>query len=172
MSFDKNRACVQAVLYDCDGEPLCWIDDDGIKHIPILGKVSLSVAPPPSGGTAQTIAADDPLLIDQQSSPHLTEWTIPSGKTLYVQQIIAGCQGDPAADGSKVEVVYYNGSTEHAVDRIYVAGQTQFCYPNTDEARDGTPMAGDGSTKKLRIYRSRLSNSSQEIDAVVRGYTI
>lgn len=122
-----------------------------------------------------TVVADTPLAISQAQSPFLSEWEIPNGEKLVLQQMIAGCQGDPSADGSKVEVYYWNGSTETLVDRIYVTGQTQFGnYPDTDTARDGTqldgmPTAGEGT---IRIYRSRLSNSSQEIDAVLRGYTI
>jgi len=147
--------------------------DTSLYRLAISGKVSVTIPPPPPGGAKIAISADNPLSISQATSPYLTEWTIPTGKTLFIQQIIAGCQGDPSADGSKVEVYYYDGATEHLVDRIYILGQTQFGnYPDTSTARDGTVMTGSGTTRKLRIYRSRLSNSTQEIDAVVRGYTI
>lgn len=144
-----------------------------LYRLAVTGKVSITVPPPPPGGTKVTITADNPLIVSQAISPHLTEWTIPDGKTLYIQQIIAGCQGDPSADGSKVEVYYYNGTTQHLIDRIYILGQTQFGnYPDTNMARDGTTFVGVGTARKIRIYRYRMSNSSQEIDSVIRGYTI
>jgi hypothetical protein len=147
----------------------------GLYRLVVSGKMTLSIPPPPPGGTKVQISADNPLEISQATSPYLTEWEIPNGQTLFIQQALAGCQGDPSADGSKAEIYYWDGTTEHLVDRIYVVGQTQFGnYPDTDEARDGTalvgmPTAGEGT---IRIYRSRLSNSSQEIDAVLRGFTI
>jgi hypothetical protein len=147
----------------------------GLYRLATTGKVSITIPPPPEGGVKISISADDPLEISQSTSPYLTEWEIDDGKTLNIQQIIAGCQGDPSADGSKVEVYYWDGTDEHLIDRIYVVGQTQFGnYPDTNVARDdeplvGMPTAGEGT---IRIYRSRLSNSAQEIDCVIRGYTI
>jgi len=149
--------------------------EPGQYRLLMSGKVSISAPPVPTGGTPQTIVADNPLAISQAVSPYLNEWDIPNGEKLIIQQIIAGCQGDPSADGSKVEVYYWDGTTEHLIERIYVTGQTQFgAYPDTDSARDGTtlngmPTAGEGT---IRFYRSRLSNSSQEIDGVLRGYTV
>jgi hypothetical protein len=161
-----------------DARRLELIEDEaesGLYRLAITGKVSVIVSPPPEGGTRVAYYADNPLEISQATSPHLTEYDIPDGDTLHIQQIIAGCQGDPSADGSKVEIYYWDGTTDHLVDRIYVTGETQFGnYPDTDTSRDGTamvgmPTAGEGT---IRIYRSRLSNSAQEIDAIVRGYTI
>jgi hypothetical protein len=149
--------------------------EPGLYRVLMSGKVSISAPPVPTGGTPQTIVADSPLAISQAQSPFLNEWEIPNGKKLVIQQIICGCQGDPSADGSKVEVFYWDGTTEHLIDRIYVTGQTQFGnYPDTDSARDdtvlnGLPTTGHGT---IRFYRSRLSNSAQEIDGVLRGYTI
>ena len=140
-------------------------------RLAITGKVSIQIAPPPAGGVPITIFADNPLAVSQAISPHRTSTIIPSGKTLFIQQIIAGCQGDPTANGSKVEV-YFNNGTDHLVDRIYIMGETQFGnYPDTSQARDGTLLVGNG-TNYIAIDRSRLSNSLQEIDSVIRGYTI
>lgn len=143
----------------------------GLYRLAITGKVSVQVAPPPEGGVPVTYFADNPLSISQAQSPHDTDITLPTGKILVIQQIIAGCQGDPSADGSKTEVVFDDGA-EHLIDRIFITGQTQFGnYPDTTEARDGTALTGNG-TNKLVLRRSRLSNSGQEIDLVVRGYLI
>jgi hypothetical protein len=143
----------------------------GLYRLAITGKVSVQVSPPPQGGTKVTYYADNPLSVSQAISPHDTVFVIPDGQQLVIQQIIAGCQGDSSADGSKCEVVFDDG-TEHLVDRIYVMGETQFGnYPDTSEARDGTVIVGNG-TNELILRRSRLSNSSQEVDLVVRGYLI
>jgi hypothetical protein len=143
---------------------------DGIRRLQIEGKVVSSAPPPPPGGTAVTIAADSPLAI---TSTQTASYTIPNGKTFYVQQVVCGAEGDPTEKGSKIEVLYYDGTTEHIVDRLYITGFTQYgSYPNTGTSRDGTAMTGDGSTKLIRVKRYRLSGSSQEVDAVVRGYYI
>ncbi len=147
----------------------------GLHRLAITGQVTVQIPPPPQGGIKLTVSADTPLAISNSNSPHLTEYEITNGKTLHIQQIVAGCQGDPSADGSKCEYFYWDGTTERLLDRIYIVGQTQFGnYPDTSETRDGTamigmPTAGEGT---LRIYRSRLSNSSQEIDTVIRGYEV
>jgi hypothetical protein len=129
------------------------------------------VPPPPVGGVAKQIAQDDANL--DVTSTHDTEYTISSGKSFIIQQIVVGAEGDPNEKGSKVEVVYDDGTTEHLVDRIYIAGTSLFGnYPDTGEARDGTSLDGDGSTKKLIIRRTRLGGATLEIDCVVRGYEI
>jgi hypothetical protein len=144
---------------------------DGFNRLQIEGKVSITAPPTPPGGTDFILAAESPLEISQAQSPHLTSVVLPTSTTLFITQIVAGCQGDPSADGSKVEVFFWDGTTERIIDRIYVTGFTEFGnYPNVSKTRDGTTLSGDG-TNELRIYRSRLSNSAQEIDAVVRGFT-
>jgi hypothetical protein len=144
---------------------------DGFNRLQVSGKVSIVAPPTPPGGTDFQMTADNPLEIQQSISPHLTQTVIPTGTTLFITQVVAGCQGDPSADGSKVEVMYWNGTTEHLVERLYVTGFTEFGdYPNVNAARDGTTLTGDG-TAELRIYRYRLSNAAQEIDCVVRGFT-
>jgi hypothetical protein len=143
----------------------------GLFRLAISGKVSLQVSPPPEGGTKITYFADNPLAVSQAISPHDTSFVIPSGTLLVIQQIIAGCQGDSSADGSKTEVIFDDG-TEHLIDRIYIMGTTQFGnYPDTSEARDGTVLSGNG-TNTIVLRRTRLSNSSQEVDLVVRGYLV
>lgn len=144
---------------------------DGFNRLQVSGKVSLVKPETPPGGTDFQLVADNPLTVSQAISPHLTSTVIPNATTLFITQVIAGCQGDPSADGSKVEVLYWDGATEHVIERVYVMGFTEFGdYPNVNKARDGTSLVGDG-TAELRIYRYRLSNASQEIDCVVRGFT-
>jgi hypothetical protein len=143
---------------------------DGIRRLQIEGKVVTAPAPPPPGGTAVTIAGDSPLSV---STIEVTNYIIPNGVTFYVQQIVAGAEGDPTEKGSKIEVYFYDGTTEHIVDRIYITGFTQYgSYPNTGSSRDGTMMTGNGTTKTIRVKRIRIGGSAQEIDAVVRGYYI
>ena len=42
---------------------------------------------------------------------------------------------------------------------------------NINEARDGTPLVGNGTTFKIIVRREKLTASNIEIDAVVRGYS-
>jgi hypothetical protein len=85
-----------------------------------------------------------------------------------LQQIVAGAALD--SKGSKVEVLFDNG-TLHTIERVYVTGFTNFgSYPDTNTARDGVVLVGNG-TNRIIIRRERLSGgSAQEVDAVVRGY--
>ena len=147
---------------------------DDFNRLAVSGKVSISPPPPPINADEVVIAADTPLEINNQNSPHDTAYVITSGKTLYVQQIVAGAEGDPTERGSKVEVIFNENGTEHIMERIYVAGFTQFgIYPDTSTARDGTLMVGNaGGTNTLIVRRARQSNSAQEIDAVIRGFEI
>jgi hypothetical protein len=118
-----------------------------------------------------TIDASSPLIVGPNPTSHTTEYVIANGKTFFIQQIIAGAEADPSEKGSKIEVAYFDGTTEHLVDRVYVTGFTQFgIYPDTSKTRDGTTMTGNGTTKVIRVKRQRMSTSGQEIDAVVRGY--
>lgn len=141
---------------------------DGVRRLQITGKVTTSYPTAPPSTTPVTIDASTPLSITTTST---TEYTISNGKTFVIQQVSTGAEGDPTEKGSKIEIIYYDGTTEHLIERIYITGFTQFgVYPDTRTARDGTVMAGDGSTKKIRVKRYRLSGSAQEVDAVVRGY--
>jgi hypothetical protein len=141
---------------------------DSIRRLQIAGKVTLTAPVPPPSTTAVTVSANSPLSI---TTDHTTEYIITNGKTLYIQQIACGSEGDTSERGSAVEVSYFDGTTEHLVERIYINGFTQYgVLPDTSTARDGTVMTGNGTTKTLRVKRRRLSGSSQEVDAVVRGY--
>jgi hypothetical protein len=144
----------------------------GKYDLSIVGKVSISKPPTPDGGTPKTVSADTPLEISQAVSPHDTEYVITDAKTFTIQQIVIGCQGDPSADGSSVEIIYYDGTTEHLVERLYVMGASVPFYPDTSTSRDGLAMTGNGTSKKVIVRRIRLSNSNQEIDVVLRGYEI
>lgn len=162
--IDEYGVCRRIMLVEDEAIPDLW-------RLAITGKVSVQIAPPPVGGLARSYYADDPLEIGSLLSPHDTSYVIEDGKTFHIQQVIAGCQGDPSEDGSKVEIIFNDG-TEHVVDRIYVHGETQFGdYPDTHTARDGTQLLGNG-TNTIILRRTRLSNSTQEIDAVVRGYIV
>jgi hypothetical protein len=111
---------------------------------------------------------DTPL---DMSGNNQTTYVITNGKTFYLQQIVAGSQGDPTENGSRVELFFYDG-TEHLVARIYLTGFTTFItYPQLNEARDGTAMSGNG-TNYLILRRTRLSGGNQEVDAVIYGYEV
>jgi hypothetical protein len=128
----------------------------------------------PNGTTEVNIYGDDPLILSQQTSPDDEAYVITNGKTFCVQEITIGCEGDPSADGSKVEVIFDNNGTERVIDRLYVMGISRTkVYPDLSKSRDGTTLAGNaGGTNKIILRRVRLSNASQEVDAVLRGYEI
>lgn len=141
---------------------------DGKRRLAIDGKVSVSPPPAPPGTTEVIISADSPL---SMTGTVTTSHIIANGKIFHIQQLTAGAEGDPNEKGSKVEVYYYDGTTEHLVERVYIVGFTQFgIYPDTAKARDGTIMIGDGTTKEIRIKRNRLGGNALEVDAVVRGF--
>ena len=141
------------------------------------GKVSVAESPAtaPPGTTPFTLASDSPLEVGPNPTFQETvSSAIGNGLTLKIQFIAAGAAGDPSESGSKVEVYWREGAgpTDHLIERLYVSGATVYeSLPDTSEARDGTPLNGDGSTTKVVVRRERLSNSAQEIDAVLRGYT-
>jgi len=147
------------------------IQDDvsDYQSLYVTGKVSLVSPMPPVGKTQITIDNSSPLSIASTSN---VKYTIASGSTFVLQQIIAGSEGDTSERGSVVEV-YYSGSdlSSHIVSRVYVSGFTTFIQPNTSQARDGTSLGGDG-TAYLVLRRRRLSGAAQEVDCVVRGYEI
>ena len=147
--------------------------EDNVYRFATTGKVSVTVAPPPAGGSAIAYAADTPLVV---SNTEDSDFVLPDGKTLHIQQVVAGAAGDPSEKGSVVEIYYVDASSvEHLVDRIYTAGFTEFGnYPDTSITRDGTELLGDtsGTDTLIRIRRRRIAGASAEIDAVVRGYTI
>lgn len=140
----------------------------GTRRLQIEGKVSVTAPVAPPATTSVTLSASTPLSISNDTT---TSYVITNGKTFYIQQIACGCEGDTSERGSCIEVSYYDGAVEHLVERLYINGFTQYgVLPDTPKARDGTTMTGNGTTKTIRIKRRRLSGSSQEVDAVVRGY--
>ena len=143
--------------------------NDSKRRLQIEGKVlavTTPIAPPSS--TTVSIAADSPLSINTTTD---TTYTIPNGVTFYLQQVVGGSEGDTSERGSVIEVFYYDGTTNHIVERVYVNGFTTYVAVNDlSKSRDATSMVGDGSTKLIRVRRRRLSGSAQEVDAVVRGY--
>jgi hypothetical protein len=162
---------LQIIPTDASGNPVDVIYDStsGGYMLRMAGQVVVSPSPIPAGGTPITVAADNPLEITGGTSPHDTAYTITNGKTFYLQQFVAGCQGDPTASGSVIEL-YFDDGTEHLVDRIYIDGFTNYVsYADVYKTRDGTTMVGNGSNQVI-VRRRRLSNSGQEVDGVVRGY--
>jgi len=127
------------------------------------------VAPPST--TPKTVTSSTPLTVTGNST-HTADYIIPSGKTFHMQQVVCGAEGDPNERGSKVEIFYVDSSSvEHLVERIYLQSTTQYgIYPDTDSARDGTLMSGNGTTTLIRINRIRLGGGNAEIDVVLRGY--
>lgn len=153
---------------------------DGKSHVAEvsdIGRVSVTAFPisAPPGTTPFVVAADTPLEVGPNPLFHETLGSVVAASTdLHVQFIAAGAAGDPSERGSKVEVYWREGATptDHLVERIYISGATVgLTLPDTNQARDGTPMTGNGSNTRLVVRRERMSNSAQEIDAVVRGYT-
>lgn len=141
--------------------------DAGVRRLEISGKVSVIGSVPPPSTNAAVINADTPLTV----GTHDTEFIIPDTETYHLQEVVLGNE-DPTK-GAKVEVLYFDGTVEHLVARVYTAGFTTFIgYNDVIIARDGTPMTGDGSTKKIIVRRSKYSGSDIAIDAVVRAYTV
>lgn len=184
-----------AILYDASGNPLAVADDTAIpgatKALLIAarsadgkarflnadedGVVSVSNRLPtaPPGTTPVTIAQPENELsiAGGVQNPHDTEYTIANGKTFKLQLVAAGGGGDPTENGSRVDVVYYDGTAEHIVTRLYVGSASVFqSFPDSGTARDGTAMVGDGSTKKIILRRIRLSQATLEVDAEIRGF--
>lgn len=134
---------------------------------------SIVVPYPPScppGATEVNVYADTPLELNNSNSPHNTERVIDNGKTFKIQRVIVGAGHDPSEKGTQIELVYHNG-TEHVVARYFVENQTfEFQLGDLSKARDGTSMVGNGSSFKFIVRRTRLSSSSQMVDAHVQGY--
>jgi len=159
-----------SILFDSDGNAVSIVDDDGEYRVSVSGKFTQDVLPLPPSSVPVTIVADDPLSIHGSDD---SEYIISNTKVFYIQQMVAGAGGDPTENGSKVEVIYYDGVSEHVLERFYISGFTQhIIYPDISRARDNSLMEGDGSAKKIIIRRIRLSGVSQEVDCVVRGYEL
>lgn len=141
--------------------------EDGKHRLEIVGKVSTSNPPPPVGSDPVTIDASSPLTV---SGSEITNYTISSGMIFTLTQVTIGAEGDPSEKGCRVEVYYVDsGAVTHIIERLYVSGDTIAVYPNTDEARDGTALAGTG-TEQIRIIRTEFGSGSREMDTVARGY--
>lgn len=142
---------------------------ENVNRVAIVGKVSITnPAVPPS--TTPVAYAGTPLSF---SSSDDTTFTITDGKTLHIQSVFAGAEGDPAEKASKVEVFYSpdGGTTEKIVDRIYLSGDTISLFPDTMEARDGTQLDGVATNQgKIIIRRTHFGGSAKELDCVVRGF--
>lgn len=136
----------------------------------LLGQIVVCFPPvSPPGAVDKVIVADDPLSLDQSSSPHNTEYTITDGKTFYIQKITIGSSKDPSEKGNRIEIVYDDGS-EKLLARYYSCSETtEYILPNRSTTRDSTVMVGNGS-HKLIIRRIALSSPSREVDVVVEGY--
>jgi hypothetical protein len=156
-------------------------DDDGnVQYARCDENGNLYVVPvlpqAPTTSTPVVITGDDPLEVGPNPIFIDEDYTIPDGKTFYLQFVLVGTVGDPSEKGSKVEVFYIdNSSVLHIISRIYVVGQTQppIIYPDITTTRDGTTMVGaSGGNTKIRVRRTRMSVSAQEIDAEIRGYTL
>lgn len=164
---------IARVLYDQSSNQPIGVTIDGTNYLLMVSaKIKPGLPTPPAGATIVQVPADDPLDVGPSPTYRNTDYPIPDGKTLYIQQIIVGSQGDPTEAGSKVEVIYHDGSDDHLVQRIYVAGATVFVpFDDLSIARDQAVMVG-GTGKYLRISRIRMSVSKQEIDAVLTGYLL
>lgn len=159
-----------AILYDSAGQGAVDtpVGTDGKTRLSVDARAHVVPPVAPEGTTPVQIVSDTPLTV---TTTQQDEYTIPAGKTFYLQSIVAGAEGDPVESGSKVEAYYYDGATERLLLRLYLLGQTvSVSYADVSETRDGTPMEGNGTSKEIRVRRTRLSGGSAEIDAVVYGY--
>jgi hypothetical protein len=143
------------------------------------GTLSVATQPPsPPPGTTEFVLAQDEvdLSIDGAASPATKDSAIiGDGVNVYIQSFSAGAAGDPNEKGSKVEILWVEGSpeVEHIVERLYVGGASvSLELPNINKARDGTLLTGNGSNTKVRLRRVRFSNSAQEVDGEIRGYIV
>ena len=156
------------ILYNEDGTvAVSTQDDNGVRRVEIAGKVSVTGAIAPPSTTQVLIHADTPLTVGS----HDTAYVIPNGETFHLQEIHQGNE-DPTK-GASVEIIYYDGTAEHLLERVYSAGTTvTIGYPDVAEARDGTSMVGDGSTKTILVRRAKYSGSDIAIDTEVVGYVV
>ena len=144
-------------------------EDDAVAQI-----IGLSgVLPIPQANippeTIEKIIVGSPLVVEGNTSDD-TEYVITSGKTFTIKKITLGATGNPTENGSMCEIIYEDGYGEHIVDILFTAGSTQSeGLPDTDNARDGTVMVGDG-VAKIIIRRTRLSIEDQKVDTVVKGF--
>lgn len=160
---------------DAAGNPIVNQLDaiDGIYRVPFVGKVSLAPPVVPPAAVRKTIfTADADLVLNGAGSPDDQTLVITNGKTFTVSTVEGGAQGDPTESGSRIDVIYYDGTTEHLVSRLYVVADTTPQSPQTDTALDGTVMTGDGSTKTIIMRRIRLSNGGQQLFGLVVGHEI
>lgn len=162
-----------SILYDENGNPVeVRIDEaDQTYRLGVFGKVTTVPASPPAAKTRVVLVGDTPLAFGAGANPQDSEFVIPNGETFTAQRLIAGSEGDSTEAGSRIDLIYVDASSvEHLITRQYVAGFTVDVSGETDEARDGTAMVGDGVNTKIVLRRLRLSGGSLEVDAVLVGY--
>jgi hypothetical protein len=148
--------------------PTVTLDNNNRHRLAIEGPVTLTPpeSPPASTPIRIAITSATPDLATTDDTVHV----IANGDTFTLTYFITGSEGDGSERGSKVEVWFWDGTTEHLVARSYVTGATAPPQaPNTSVARDGTSMVGDG-TAEIRVRRTRLSGQVQEVDFDVFGY--
>lgn len=139
-------------------------------QLQIVGTVSLAAPPPPLASTPVAIENATPL---STTGTTTVDYTITNGTTFTLSSVSLGVEGDPTEKGTKLEVFYVDsGGTPHIIERIYAAGFTVEKFPNTNRARNGTLMVGNGVNTLIRVIRTRLSGGSLEVDGLVRGYEL
>ena len=139
----------------------------------LLGQPVVTYPPAsPQGTTEVEIYAETPLVVNNSNSPHDTEYVIPDGKVLRIQIAIVGAGKDPSEKGSKIELIYHDGTDEHIFDRFYTGNETlpPRIYSDRSTTRDGENLHGSGTSRKLIVRRTRLSSPDHEIDVQVHGY--
>lgn len=102
--------------------------------------------------------------VDFVISETFTDYIIPNGVTIIVQQFNAGAEGD--TDGSKVELILYSDNSHSVVEEIY-----SVLYVNGSNGSDSINRAitGDG-VKTLSMKKRRLAGSAKEIFGKWQGY--
>ena len=184
--YDHNGVSVavkDGVVIPANTPGLLVVGQDGDNHahyMHVEGDGTLKVAsrpPQPPAGSDEFVLAinEGELEISAPPAYHEDESSvIGSGDKLYLQLFTAGAAGDPSERGSRVDILWREGAgpTDHVIERMFVSGQSvTITLPDVHKTRDDTEMTGNGTNTKLVIRRYRLSNSSQQVDSVVRGYT-
>jgi len=152
------------ILADVSTDPI-----DAFNRLAVEGKVSISNPMAPAGTTAVQYAPSPLGFMGVDTDT----FVITDGKTLTIQSIFAGAEGDPTEKGSKVEVFYTpdGGATEKIIDRIYITGDTISLFPDVKKSRDGTSLLGIAVNQgKIIIRRTHFGGVSKEFDVVVRGF--
>jgi len=128
------------------------------------GRLKAELSPPTTPSSKTGVVGED---LGTISSPTYRNYDIPIGETLVLQHFLAGCEGE-RGKGSKIEIFYDQAVGEPIQDQrlslVYVNSSSIFVPLNFTTPRPA--ISGD----RIRILRTPLEGSSQEIYAKWEGY--